>query len=213
MKRVGAKMAIVEQLQPHDDVVPLKPLGARPHIVVVGGGAGGLELATRLGNKYGRWKTADITLIDRSRTHVWKPLLHEIAAGSMDIDRHQLDYLAQAHWHGFTYRFGEMTGIDRAERKVHLAATYDDEGRPITPVRSFSYDILVIAVGSVSNDFGTPGVKDFAITLDHCGAGRAVQPAARQCVPQCAYAEGADPAWAVARDNHRGWCDGYRAFG
>ena len=141
-------------------------LGKRPHIIVVGGGAGGLELATRLGNKYGRRKSADITLIDRSRTHVWKPLLHEIAAGSMDIDRHQLDYLAQAHWHGFTYRFGEMTGIDRATRQVHLAATFDEDGRPITPVRSFTYDILVMAIGSVSNDFGTPGVAEHAIMLD-----------------------------------------------
>jgi NADH:ubiquinone reductase (H+-translocating) len=140
--------------------------GKRPQIVVVGGGAGGLELATRLGNRYGRWKTADIILIDKARTHVWKPLLHEIAAGSMDIDRHQLDYLAQAHWHGFTYRFGEMTAIDRVKRVVHLAATFDEEGRPITPVRSFAYDILVIAIGSVSNDFGTPGVAKHAITLD-----------------------------------------------
>ena len=145
---------------------PSWPAGKKPHIIVVGGGAGGLELATKLGNRYGRWKSADVTLIDRARTHVWKPLLHEIAAGSMDIDRHQLDYLAQAHWHGFTYRFGEMTGIDRAKRQVHLAATFDEEGRPITPVRSFTYDILVIAIGSVSNDFGTPGVAENAITLD-----------------------------------------------
>ncbi len=148
--------------------IELKPhaLPARPHIVVVGGGAGGLELVTKLGRRYGRSKKADITLIDRSRTHVWKPLLHEIAAGSMDPDRHELDYLAQAHWHGFTYRFGELTGLDRAARKVTIAANYDDEGRPITPERSFTYDILVIAIGSVSNDFGTPGVWEHAIRLD-----------------------------------------------
>jgi NADH:ubiquinone reductase (H+-translocating) len=157
----------MQPLQPDTNPAPLKAAsGKRPQILVVGGGAGGLELVTKLGNKYGRRKIADVTLIDRARTHVWKPLLHEIAAGSMDIDRHQLDYLAQAHWHGFTYRFGEMTGIDRANRKVHLAATFDDEGRPITPERSFDYDILVIAVGSVSNDFGTPGVAEHAITLD-----------------------------------------------
>ena len=137
-----------------------------PRIVVVGGGAGGLELVTALGNRYGRRKTAEITLIDRARTHIWKPLLHEIAAGSMDVDRHQLDYLAQAHWHGFIYRFGEMTGIDRARKLVHLAANFDDEGRPITPERSFGYDILVIAIGTVSNDFDTPGVAQHAITLD-----------------------------------------------
>src|ERR671930_1810921 len=77
------------------------------HIIVVGGGAGGLELATRLGDKLGRRKLADVTLIDRSRTHLWKPLLHEIAAGTMDFAVHEIDYLAQAHWHHFRYRIGE----------------------------------------------------------------------------------------------------------
>jgi NADH dehydrogenase len=139
---------------------------SRHQIVVVGGGAGGLELVTSLGNKLGKRGRADITLIERSRTHIWKPLLHEIAAGSMDPDRHELDYLAQAHWHGFTYRLGEMIGLDRAGRRVHLAATFDEDGRPITPRRSLPYDTLVVAIGSVSNDFGTPGVKEHAIMLD-----------------------------------------------
>lgn len=138
----------------------------RPQIIVVGGGAGGLELVTRLGDKLGKRGKADVTLIEKARTHIWKPLLHEIAAGSMDPDRHELDYLAQAHWHGFTYRFGEMIGLDRSNRRVQLAATFDDEGRPITPRRSIPYDTLVIAIGSISNDFGTPGVMDHAIMLD-----------------------------------------------
>ena len=136
------------------------------HIVVVGGGAAGLELATGLGDKLGKRKRANITLIERSRTHLWKPLLHEVAAGSMNVDNHALDYLAQAHWHHFRYRYGEMIGLDRAKREVCLAATYDDEGNEITPARSFHYDTLVMAVGSTSNDFGTPGVKEFAIPLD-----------------------------------------------
>ena len=135
-------------------------------IIVVGGGAGGLELATQLGNKLGRSGKAEITLVDRSRTHIWKPLLHEIAAGSMDTGRHEMAYQAQGHWHGFRYRYGEMIGLDRANKRVHLAATYDEDGREITPDRWFPYDTLVIAVGSVSNDFGTPGVKDNAIMLD-----------------------------------------------
>ena len=107
-----------------------------------------------------------IALIEKARTHLWKPLLHEVAAGSMDVGRHELDYLAQAYWHGFRFRFGEMVGLDRARRLVHLAANFDDEGRLITPARSFGYDTLVIAIGSVTNDFGTPGVKEHAITLD-----------------------------------------------
>ncbi len=138
-----------------------------PHrIVVVGGGAGGLELVTRLGDGLGRRGRADVALIEKARTHLWKPLLHEVAAGSMDVGRHELDYLAQAYWHGFRFRFGEMVGLDRSRRLVHLAANFDDEGRLITPERSVGYDTLVIAIGSVTNDFGTPGVKEHAIALD-----------------------------------------------
>lgn len=141
--------------------------GKKPYrIVIIGGGAGGLELATQLGNKLGRSGKAEVTLVDRSRTHVWKPLLHEIAAGSMDTGRHELAYQAQGHWHGFRYRYGEMIGVDRANKRVHLAATYDEDGREITPDRWFPYDTLVIAIGSISNDFRTPGVKENAIMLD-----------------------------------------------
>ena len=138
--------------------------GERHRVVIVGGGAGGLELATRLGDRMGR--AIDVTLIDRSRTHVWKPKLHEIAAGSMDLAAHEVDYLAQAHWHGFRYRIGEMIGLDRERREVHVAPFFDDDGREVTPQRAFGYDTLVIAVGSQSNDFGTPGVADHAMKLE-----------------------------------------------
>ena len=135
-------------------------------IVIVGGGAGGLELATRLGDKYGRKGKLDITLIERNRTHVWKPKLHEIAAGSMDISAHEVDYLAQSYWHGFRYRIGEMIGIDRDRRQVQVAPYFDAEGREVTPKRTFDYDVLVVAIGSQNNDFGTPGVVEHAIKLE-----------------------------------------------
>jgi NADH dehydrogenase len=134
--------------------------------VVVGGGAGGLELATRLGDKLGRRRRADITLIDKARTHLWKPLLHEVAAGSMDVGVHELDFLAQAHWHHFRYRIGEMVGLDRDRREIRLAAHIDEEGVEVTAARIVPYDTLIIAVGSQSNDFGTPGVTEHAVSLD-----------------------------------------------
>lgn len=137
---------------------------ARHRVVIVGGGAGGLELATRLGDRMGR--RVDVTLIDRNRTHVWKPKLHEIAAGSMDLAAHEVDYLAQSHWHGFRYRIGEMVGLDRERREVQVAPSFDDEGRQVTPQRCFGYDTLVISVGSQSNDFGTPGVAEHAMKLE-----------------------------------------------
>jgi NADH dehydrogenase len=135
-------------------------------IVVVGGGAGGLELVTRLGNRLGRRGKAQVTLIDRRSTHLWKPLLHEIAAGSMDLGMHEIDYLAQAHWHHFTFRLGGLIGIDRARRTVRVARYLDEEGREVLPEREFGYDTLVIAIGSLTNDFATRGVKAHAIPLE-----------------------------------------------
>jgi NADH dehydrogenase len=141
-------------------------LAAMHRIVVVGGGAGGLELVTRLGNTLGRKGLAEITLIDSSRTHLWKPLLHRVAAGSMDLNDHEIDYLAQARWHHFRFRLGRMEGLDRAGKQVLLAATLDEAGSQIIPARSVPYDTLVVAVGSKTNDFGTPGAAEFALSLD-----------------------------------------------
>lgn len=135
-------------------------------IVVVGGGAAGLELATTLGDSFGKSGRAHVTLVEKARTHLWKPLLHAVAAGSLDRSQHELNYLAQAHWHHFTYRFGEMVGLDRATRQLHLAAAHDDEGREITPPSSLGYDTLVVAIGSVTNDFGTRGAAEFAVPLE-----------------------------------------------
>jgi NADH dehydrogenase len=135
-------------------------------IVIVGGGAGGLELATRLGDSLGKKARAQITLIDKNRTHVWKPKLHEIASGSMDLSAHEVDYLAQAHWHHFRFRIGEMTALDRERREVRVAPYVDDEGKEVTPDRVFPYDTLVLALGSLSNDFGTPGVARHALKLE-----------------------------------------------
>ena len=139
-----------------------------PHrVVVVGGGAGGLELATRLGERLGRRGRAQVTLVDRGRTHLWKPLLHEVAAGSMDMHAHQLDYLAQARWHHFTFVLGGLAGLDRAARSLAVAAVLDDDGVEILPERRVPYDTLVIAIGSESNDFATPGVREHAFTIDN----------------------------------------------
>ena len=141
--------------------------GSGPHrIVVAGGGASGLELVTKLGDTLGKKGRAHVTLVERSRTHLWKPLLHSVAAGSLRRSQHELNYLAQAHWHGFTYRFGEVVGLDRAARSLRLGPTVDEEGRQITPPQSLAYDTLVMAIGSVTNDFGTPGAAKYAVPLE-----------------------------------------------
>jgi NADH dehydrogenase len=135
-------------------------------IVVVGGGAGGLELVTRLGDRLGRHGRAQVALVDGALTHVWKPLLHEFAAGTLSIDHDALDYAAQARRHHFTFRLGAMEGLDREHHEVIVAPSYDERGVEITPRRRIGYDTLVIAVGSMNNDFGTPGVREHTIRLE-----------------------------------------------
>ncbi|MGI9305164.1 MAG: NAD(P)/FAD-dependent oxidoreductase [Gammaproteobacteria bacterium] len=139
---------------------------AKHQIVVVGGGAGGLELVTKLGGKLGKRGDADIMLIDVARTHIWKPLLHEVAAGTLIPGEHELDYLAQAYRCHFRFRLGCMQGLERKRRLVRVAATRNPLGVEIIPARSYRYDTLVIAVGSLSNDFGTQGVREHCLFLD-----------------------------------------------
>jgi NADH dehydrogenase len=136
------------------------------HVVIVGGGAGGLELATKLGDSLGRKGQAVITLIDQSKTHVWKPLLHEIAAGSMNPERHELVYLAQAHWHHFIFRLGSMDSLDRSKREISISPHFDEDGLEVIPRHTLCYDTLIIAVGSTTNDFGVKGASEYSIALD-----------------------------------------------
>ncbi|CAK17345.1 NAD(P)/FAD-dependent oxidoreductase [Pseudomonas entomophila] len=135
-------------------------------IVIVGGGAGGLELATRLGKTLGKRKQAEITLVDANLTHIWKPLLHEVAAGSLNSSEDELNYVAQAKWNHFNFQMGRMSGLDRENKLIQLAATLDDEGRELLPARTIGYDSLVIAVGSNTNDFGTLGAAQHCLFLD-----------------------------------------------
>ena len=135
-------------------------------IVIVGGGAGGLELATKLGKKLAKRGKAKVVLIDKNRTHIWKPLLHELAAGALDLSTDGVDYRAHARRHHYQFTLGEMVDMDASAKTISLAPLYNDKAQLILPEREVSYDTLVLAVGSVSNDFGTPGVADNCYFLD-----------------------------------------------
>lgn len=137
----------------------------KTQIVVIGGGAGGLELVRWLGAHYGREKH-DIILVERNRTHVWKPLLHEVATGSLDANLDEVGYRSHCHRWGYRYFSGTFEGIDREAREVILAPLLDDDGTELIARHRIRYDYLVIAVGSVTNDFGIPGVAKNCMVLD-----------------------------------------------
>lgn len=163
--------------------------GKAIRVVICGGGAGGLPLAIMLQKRARRHGLA-ITLLDPSPTHVWKPLLHEFASGSMDTGAHEVAYLALASWHGFTFSQGPLTGIDRERREIAIGPALDETGAELAPPRRLSYDLLVVAVGGVTNDFGVPGVKDNAFFLDSATeAERLHREVVRACM-RANYSEG-----------------------
>lgn len=133
------------------------------HITIVGGGAGGAELAVRLGRTLG---PKNVLLVDQSSLHVWKPSLHEVAAGTLDIHREGLSYFMLARERGFSFVQGQMRGLDRVRKTLALAPLHDAQGNPVLPARELPYDKLVLALGSRSNFFATPGVAQYALTID-----------------------------------------------
>jgi NADH dehydrogenase len=137
----------------------------KTQIVVVGGGAAGLELARKLGARYGR-KRHDIILIEKNATHIWKPLLHEVAAGSLDANLDEISYRSHGHRWGYRFFLGTVEGIDRGRQEVIVAPLRDEEGRELIGAHRIRYDYLVVALGAVSNDFGTPGALEHCLSLD-----------------------------------------------
>ncbi|MFT5707694.1 MAG: NADH dehydrogenase [Oceanospirillaceae bacterium] len=135
-------------------------------IIIVGGGAGGLELAAKLGASLGKKKRAEIVLIDRNRAHIWKPLLHEVATGMLDTSIDGVVYHAHAAKHGYQFCLGDFTDVNTAKKVIKVAASYTQDNVQILPEREISYDLLVMAIGSQSNDFGTKGVQQNCHFLD-----------------------------------------------
>jgi NADH dehydrogenase len=132
-------------------------------IVIVGGGAGGLELACKLGRKLGPER---VTLVDRQLFHIWKPTLHEVAAGTLDIHQEGLSYEMLAHDSRFTFCLGALEGLDLEARLLHVASVVDEHGEELVPARQLPFDQLVIAVGSTAHHFNVPGAAEHTLSLN-----------------------------------------------
>ncbi len=130
----------------------------KARIVVVGGGVAGIEVATGLGRDGG----AEVVLADRSLSHVWKPMLHTFAAGTARPDRQKVDYFAQAKRNGFRFQPGTLVSVDRGAKRISLVVEEAED----RPPADLSYDLLILAIGSRANDFGTPGVAEHCLTID-----------------------------------------------
>lgn len=166
MAAIDQQGASTAQRTPQRQQMARSTPAAAHRVVIVGGGVGGLGLATRLSETLGRAGLAQIVLVDRWPTHFWKPLLHEAASGQLDPATHQLQYAVQAQRHGFEFEQGELAALDRTNRHITLNALHDADGREILPSRQLAFDTLVLAMGSVTQYFGVPGAAEHALPLE-----------------------------------------------
>lgn len=139
----------------------------KPRIVIVGGGAGGLELVARLSHVFGKNKKAFIHLVDASSTHTWKPLLHEVAAGTLESHENELSYFSYANEKHFYFHLGALKNLNRKDKKITLAPMMDDEQKEYLPERYLEYDILILSIGSMANNFSIAGVYEHCFFLDN----------------------------------------------
>ena len=140
---------------------------SKPEILIVGGGVAGLSLATRLGKSMGKHGKARITLIDKSFSHVWKPMLHCFASGTMQNENDRINFISQASGHNFEFWPGEVVSIDRVRQEVVLSPLCAADGTVVLESRTIKYDTIVIASGSGENEFGTPGVRENCLSIDN----------------------------------------------
>ncbi|MBP6115150.1 MAG: NAD(P)/FAD-dependent oxidoreductase [Neisseriaceae bacterium] len=135
------------------------------NIVIAGGGIAGIELATRL-SKSLRRSAHQIHLIDKSQLHTWKPMLHMFAAGSTTPQEQGISFVNHAKSHHLQYHPGQVVHIDRPNKTLTLSPYDSPLGINILPERTLEYDYLILCLGSCANDYGTPGIKEHAHTID-----------------------------------------------
>jgi NADH dehydrogenase len=121
-----------------------------PHVVIVGAGFGGLEVAEHLAHV-----AVEVTLIDRHNYHTFQPLLYQVATSLLNAEDVGAPVRSMfRHQDNVTFRMATVSGVDVAGRTIHL-----DDGNKI------AYDYLVLAGGATVNYFNTPGAAEHAFPL------------------------------------------------
>ncbi|MEK9180524.1 MAG: FAD-dependent oxidoreductase [Patescibacteria group bacterium] len=128
------------------------------NILILGAGFGGLRAATQIAKNLRRLKLLDkyrVVLVDRNDCHLYTPLLYKLAA-SASVQKDACTYSIISLIHGLPIDFiqGKISKIDLVNGDVHI-----EGGRPI------KCEFLVLALGSETNYFGIPGLKENSLEL------------------------------------------------
>ena len=126
------------------------PHGQRPHVVIVGGGFGGLSAVRAL-----RRHDLDVTLVDKRAYNTFQPLLYQVATATLNPgDVTYFQRAVRAVNPRVRFRLGEVVSMDHTARTVTL-----DTGDAL------AYDHLIISAGVTANFFGIPGAQDNALPI------------------------------------------------
>jgi NADH dehydrogenase len=130
-------------------------------IVVLGGGFGGVHTALHLEKLLSRNADVEITLVSRDNFFLFTPMLHEVAASDLDIT-HIVSPI-RTLLRRSTVFVGDVEGVDLKRRVVTAAHGFDRHAHEL------EYDHLVIALGSITNFYGLPGLEQRALTMKSLG--------------------------------------------
>lgn len=150
-------------------------------VLILGAGFAGIYTAINLSRKLKKRKDVEITLVDGNRYHLFKPMLHEVATGSVDPTHIIQPIRTVIKGRGFNFVEGLVQGIDLKNKKVSICSEcaycekvkemniseFDIAGSCLKPIKKkeIDYDYLVLALGGVPNFYNIPGVTENAFPL------------------------------------------------
>lgn len=127
-----------------------KNIGAqyRPRVVILGGGFGGLAAAKALGRK------CEVTIVDHHNYQTFLPLLYQVSTAGLAADHVAYPIRGAVRKYRGKFRLAAPLSIDHRNKSIKLDSS-----------ENLPFDHLVVALGSVTNDFGTPGASEFALGM------------------------------------------------
>src|SRR5215831_4410898 len=130
---------------------------SKKHVLILGGGFAGLYAAIHLEKTVARDPSVELTLVNRENFFLFTPMLHEVAAGDLDLT-HIVNpvrkLLRRSHFIN-----GDIKSIDLGTHRVVVTHADDNHDHELT------YDYLVVALGSVTNFYNLPGLAENALTM------------------------------------------------
>ncbi|MEI8184993.1 MAG: NAD(P)/FAD-dependent oxidoreductase [Actinomycetes bacterium] len=120
----------------------------KPKVVILGGGFGGLAAARAL------YKSAEVTVVDRHNFQTFLPLLYQVSTAGLAADHVAYPIRGALRKTNIKFRMGSPISIDHKNKEIKLDSS-----------EVLKFDHLIVALGSVSADFGIPGVTEYALGM------------------------------------------------